>query len=364
MKGFLKLLLVPVVSTALFAKSEILIEPEEAAKLIGKENVMFISGDNPDSFELNNIVGSIEMYAHGLQSSDIMGHVPCAPLFACIEEAEELISSKGITNDMTIIAYDDFRGPNATGVYHYFKSWGHEDVRLLNGGLRAMQEVDPNQKVYDALEEKINAERMKLREVYRSYDRGTAEYDKYLQKHNDYVEKMQPKLDEARSKLYVQPGSPPELEPTDYRIDPAKIDTTYLASKEDVYYAMQDILEVGQDKSKYVILDTRGINEFAGERYLDNVARAGHVPGATFVEWDNITDFDNSRSFRSLDEMEQFFKDSGITRDRTIYAYCHVGAGRSSHLITALQLLGYENVKIYSGSWNEWGNDMNLPIRR
>ena len=54
----------------------------------------------------------------------------------------------------------------------------------------------------------------------------------------------------------------------------------------------------------------------------------------------------------------------GITPDKTVYAYCQVGAGRSTEIITALKLLGYKNVKAYSGSWDEWGNDMNLPIKR
>lgn len=363
MKGFLKLLLIPAISTALFAKGEILIEPEEAAKLLGKEDVIFISGDNPDSFELSNIVGSIEMYAHGLQKTDMMGNMECPPMFACIDTAEQMISDKGVRNDMTIIAYDDFRGPNATGVYHFFKSFGHEDVRILNGGLKAMQEVDPVQKEYDALYAEFEKERDRLREIYRSHERGTDAYKEDQAKYNAYLKEMEPKLEAIEKRLYVQPGKPPKLPKSNYKIDEDRIDLTYVAPKQEVYEAMQNILE-NKEQSDYVIMDTRGVAEFSGDRYLDNVARAGHIPGATFVEWDNITDFENTRSFKDLDAMEEFFKKAGITKDKTIYAYCHVGAGRSSHLITALQLLGYENVKIYSGSWNEWGNDMNLPVRR
>lgn len=364
MKGLLKLLLIVATSSALFAKSDILIEPEEAAKLLGKDGVIFISGDNPTSFELNNIVGSIEMYAHGLQKTDMMGKSECFPLFSCIEDAQELIQSKGITNDMMIIAYDDFRGPNATGVYHYFKSWGHENVKLLNGGVRGMQEVDPNQKIYDQLSEEIGEKRAELRAVYRDEKRGSDAYKEKKAIHDAYVEETQPQLDAMLKKLYVQPGKAPKLPKSDYTIDESKIDVSYLAPKAQVYEAMQNILEKGKKESDFVIIDTRGVAELSGDRYLDNVARAGHVPGATFIEWDQITDFENNRSFKSLEEMEKIFKEMGVTKDKTIYAYCHVGAGRSSHSIMALQLLGYENVKIYSGSWNEWGNDMNLPVRR
>lgn len=104
--------------------------------------------------------------------------------------------------------------------------------------------------------------------------------------------------------------------------------------------------------------------EIIGENKLDNVARGGHVPGATFLEWSNITDFDNKLSFRKLEELQKTFDKYGIKKDQTIYAYCHVGAGRSTEIVVALRMLGYKNAKVYTGSWDEWGNDMNLPINR
>ena len=54
----------------------------------------------------------------------------------------------------------------------------------------------------------------------------------------------------------------------------------------------------------------------------------------------------------------------GLTKDKKIYTYCHVGAGRGSYFWALMQMLGYENVKVYTGSWDEWGNDMSLPIQK
>ena len=122
-------------------------------------------------------------------------------------------------------------------------------------------------------------------------------------------------------------------------------------------------MQKGQ-KSSFAIIDARGFEEIMGERKMDNVARGGHIPGATFIEWKNVTDMDKKLSFKELEKIQAVFEQNGITKDKTIYAYCHVGAGRSSHIITALELLGYPNVKVYTGSWDEWANDMNLPIRR
>jgi thiosulfate/3-mercaptopyruvate sulfurtransferase len=63
-------------------------------------------------------------------------------------------------------------------------------------------------------------------------------------------------------------------------------------------------------------------------------------------------------------EVERKLKKLGITKDKKIYTYCHVGAGRGSYFYTVLKLLGYKHVKVYTGSWDEWGNDQNLPIRK
>jgi thiosulfate/3-mercaptopyruvate sulfurtransferase len=104
--------------------------------------------------------------------------------------------------------------------------------------------------------------------------------------------------------------------------------------------------------------------EIIGERKMDNVARSGHVPGAKLIEWNKISDGENKLSFRDADQLKAVFDHYGVTKDKTIYAYCHVGAGRSSEIITALQLLGYPNAKVFTGSWDTWGNDMNLPIKR
>ena len=47
-----------------------------------------------------------------------------------------------------------------------------------------------------------------------------------------------------------------------------------------------------------------------------------------------------------------------------IVAYCRIGE-RSSHTWFVLKnLLGYENVRNYDGSWTEWGNLVNVPIER
>lgn len=340
------------------ANDDILISAEEAAKLIGKPDVVFVTGDNKDVYELGHIKGSVEMYAHHLHHADITGHMHCAPLFMCPEEAEEYIGKHGIDNETLIIAYDDYRGPNATGVYAFFKSFGHDKIKILNGGRSAIKELDENQKVYDELQSKLKDINKALREAKR--DKSEALISK-LSLDKSTIES---KMATLKPKLLIQTGKHSHIVKKDYDIDLNKIDYDYIAGKEELKKAVSDILEKGKENSEYMVIDTRGFTEIIGERKLDNVARGGHIPGSTLIEWKNFTDFDKRLSYKELEELQSVFDKYGVTKDKTIYAYCHVGAGRSTHIITALEMLGYPNVKVYTGSWDEWGNDMNLPIRR
>jgi thiosulfate/3-mercaptopyruvate sulfurtransferase len=348
-----------------YVDKDILISADEAVKLIGNPKVMFVSGDNEDIYKLGHIKGSVEMYAHHLHHSDIDGTMHCAPLYRCVDDAEELIGKKGISNDMTIIAYDDFKGPNATGVYSFFKSYGHKNVKVLNGGRAAIMAADPAQKEYDALNaqsKEIKKAQKEDKEKLKAPDADKTALQASIDKANIDMKNLKTKMDEIEKRLLVVKGEEVDT-PKTYKIDPKKIDYTVIADKDEVKHAMEDILKNGKN-SKYVIIDSRGIAEIIGERKMDNVARGGHIPGATFIEWAQISDADKKLSFKSAEQLQEVYKRYGVTPDKTIYAYCQVGAGRGSEHITALQLLGYKNVKVFTGSWDVWGNDMNLPIKR
>ncbi|HEX5710519.1 MAG TPA: rhodanese-like domain-containing protein [Sulfuricurvum sp.] len=348
-----------------YANKSILISAEEAVKLIGNPKVMFVSGDNEDIYKLGHIKGSVEMYAHHLHHSDIDGEMHCAPLYRCIDDAQETIGKKGISNDMMVIAYDDFKGPNATGVYSFFDSFGHKNVKVLNGGRAAMMAADPAQKEYDALNKDLKAAtkaQKDAKEALKKEGADKAALDAVIAKATADSTALKAKMAEVEKRLLVVKGDE-VVTPKTYKIDPKKIKYSVIADKNEVKHAMEDILKNGKN-SKFVIIDSRGMAEIIGERKMDNVARGGHIPGSTFIEWSQISDAENKKSFKSADEIQKVYDNYGITKDKTVYAYCQVGAGRGSEHITALQLLGYKNVKVFTGSWDVWGNDMNLPIKR
>jgi len=53
----------------------------------------------------------------------------------------------------------------------------------------------------------------------------------------------------------------------------------------------------------------------------------------------------------------------GVTPDREVVTYCQ-GGYRAAHTYHALKRIGFPRVRVYTGSWKEWGDREDLPIER
>ena len=90
--------------------------------------------------------------------------------------------------------------------------------------------------------------------------------------------------------------------------------------------------------------------------------RGGHIPGAANIPWAQAVAEDGT--FKPADALKELYGGKGITQDKDIVVYCRIGE-RSSHTWFVLhELLGFENVRNYDGSWTEWGNVIGVPIER
>lgn len=106
-----------------------------------------------------------------------------------------------------------------------------------------------------------------------------------------------------------------------------------------------------------VILDTRTDEEYLGTKV--RASRGGAVPGAVHIEWTrNLTP---EGDFKPAAELEQMYDSAGVSKDREVLAYCH-GGYRAAQSYVALRLLGYPRVRMYLGSWKEWGDREELPV--
>ena len=117
-----------------------------------------------------------------------------------------------------------------------------------------------------------------------------------------------------------------------------------------------EILDSVDDPSK-IVCDTRSPDEYTGKDVRAD--RGGHIPGSENVNWVNAVD--ESGKFLSAKDLEAIYESKGIKTDKAVYTLCQT-AVRATHTWFVLQeLLGYDNVKVYDGSWIEWGNS-DLPI--
>ena len=115
------------------------------------------------------------------------------------------------------------------------------------------------------------------------------------------------------------------------------------------------------------MIDVRSPQEFTGERThmpdypQEGTLRGGHIPGAQSVPWARAANADGT--FKPADELRAIYEgEAGLRPGDDVVAYCRIGE-RSSHTWFVLtQLLGYERVRNYDGSWTEWGNAVRAPI--
>jgi thiosulfate/3-mercaptopyruvate sulfurtransferase len=150
---------------------------------------------------------------------------------------------------------------------------------------------------------------------------------------------------------------------------PSPSPATYQAQERDesIRTYRDAVRETIGDSAK-ALVDVRSPQEFAGELIAppgyeqEGAQRAGHIPTAESIPWAQAVGDDGT--FKTADDLRALYAGKGITPDKEVTAYCRIGE-RSAHTWFVLrELLGYENVRNYDGSWTEWGNLVDVPIEK
>jgi thiosulfate/3-mercaptopyruvate sulfurtransferase len=272
----------------------VLVSTEWVAEHLNDPSVVIAEVDeNPDLYDEGHIPGAAKLHWRDDLQDPLERDVVDKETF------EQLLGERGIENGTTVIVYGDKNNWFAAYAYWYLKVYGHDDIRILDGG---------RQKWIDEGRELTTDAPSPRAADYTAHDR-----DESIRAYRDQVHEWLG----ARERALVDVRSPGE-------------------------YAGDLIAPPGYEQ--------------------EGAQRAGHIPGAASIPWASAVRDDGT--FKSADELRELYGGKGVTPEKEITAYCRIGE-RSAHTWFVLrELLGYENVRNYDGSWTEWGNLVDVPIEK
>ena len=271
----------------------VLVTTEWLADHLGETGLVVAEVDeNPDLYDEGHIPGAIKLHWRDDLQDPVERDLIEKDAF------EELLGRSGISNDTTLVLCGDRNNWFAAYAYWYLKIYGHQDVRIVDGGRQKW--IDENREL--------------------STEAPTVQPATFTARERD--ESIRTYRDQVRESL----GGPGEL------------------------------------------VDVRSPQEYTGELISppgyeqEGAQRAGHIPTAKSIPWAQAVRDDGT--FKPAEELRELYGAKGVTPDKSVIAYCRIGE-RSAHTWFVLrELLGYEDVKNYDGSWTEWGNLVDVPIEK
>ena len=117
-----------------------------------------------------------------------------------------------------------------------------------------------------------------------------------------------------------------------------------------------------------LILDARSPEEYRGELASPpgspNVGaeRLGRIPGAKHLYFTELLTAD--KCFQSAPEVSRVFESRGVSAQCDVIAYCRLSHRASVLYFAMTELAGMRNIRVYDGSWTEWGNLVGAPIEK
>lgn len=269
------------------------------------ENGRGISFDDHEGYLAGHIPGAV--FAGMIADLTDPGHSVPDTLVGP-ESFAQVMGRLGIGNETLVVAYDNMGFPlGSARLWWALSYYGHDQVRVLDGGLRTWQ-----------------AEGRPLS------------------------------------------SDIPVPEPTTFT---PRVRPEWKASKEDVLAAIDASEAVIVDCLTPELYRGGGECQLWGQRpghipgavnvpYMANIDPA--LADVTAAERERMLASGRSFTFGSPEKLASLYRNVGATPDRDVISYCGRGYAGACGLL-ALKLLGYERIRLYDGSWAEWSADPTLP---
>jgi thiosulfate/3-mercaptopyruvate sulfurtransferase len=131
----------------------------------------------------------------------------------------------------------------------------------------------------------------------------------------------------------------------------------------------RDEVRAGLGRADRLLLDARSPEEYRGERVMPppsfdhGAERTGRIPGAVHLYFRELLNDDDT--FKSPEALRGLLQSRGASPERgDIICYCRLSHRATLVWFAMRHLLGYRNVRVYDGSWTEWGSIVGFPIER
>ncbi|NIR44411.1 MAG: sulfurtransferase [Gemmatimonadetes bacterium] len=279
-----------------YVHPEVLVSTDWVAERLDDPRVRIIESDEDVLlYEVGHIPGAVKLdWVADLNDPVIRDYVDR-------ERMQELLRSKGINKDTTIVFYGDKNNWWATYAFWVFRLFGVENLRVMDGG-RARWEEEGRPLVTETPD----------------YPEGDIELG-------------------------------------------ARDDSKIRAFRDDVlsHVRAENPLVDVRSPEEY-----RGERLHMPDYPNEGALRGGHIPGARNIPWSRAVD-PETHTFYPADVLKEIYlEEQKLLADDDVVAYCRIGE-RSSHTWFVLTyLLGFDKVRNYDGSWTEWGNTVRAPIER
>ena len=286
--------------------NDFVISIDDAKALHGTPNVVFVFAGSAKDFAAGHIPGSVHAFAHDMQYLDDVQK--CDGLPMCPETAAKFIGGLGIDNSTQVIAYEDGKGVNESGVWFFLQVYGHTNVKILEGGVPGWKAKGHPVETGDAKAA--------------------------------IAKTFTPKI----NKTIVATRA--EAEAATKSKDALLLDARHTLPE----FGGQDLKDSMKNATEHI-----------------TVKRGGHLPGAIFSPWTKYAGNKGGvagkpvfRSAKKLQKQLSKLTKKGYSPDKTLITYCHVGLGRSTFQYLGLRLAGHDKAKVYVGSWADWASS-SLP---
>ncbi|MEA2002800.1 MAG: sulfurtransferase [Actinomycetota bacterium] len=272
-----------------------LVSTEWLAEHLGDPGLVVVESDEDILlYETGHIPGAVKVDWHTeLNDTTIRDYVDG-------EGFARLMSAKGIDRDSTIVVYGDNSNWWAAYAIWVFKLFGHEDVRLLDGGRQ----------------------------------KWTAEWREMTTEPTTSPKTNYPVIDRDDTKIRAM-------------IQDALAHST----------AGRPLVDVRSPE------EFSGDRTHMAEYPQEGVLRGGHIAGARNVPWKRAANDDGTYKSRTELEA-LYEQEIGLSRSDDVVVYCRIGERSSHTWFALTRLLGFEKVRNYDGSWTEWGNMVGVPIQK